>query len=453
MPSPSANAGSRRPFRAPAAIFWTGFLLRVAAILIGHTYRIRLNGGSFDFGYEAGRIARSVVTGHGYGNPFNGFSGPTAWLPPLFPLLLALGFKLFGVYSRGAALFIMGLDSLFSALIGPAIYEIAARCFDVRGLARRQSQKLMPVALWSGWFWALYPAAMQYAVHWVWEMSLTACLFTWALVLALRLRGVGDPPAPPRPHTGLWLLWGLLWGFIALSNASLLLMFGGSLLWILWPQRGVDLRRTFPGQALHAALACLVFAAVLAPWVVRNEYALHAFIPTRANFGVEFWHSTEFDRWGAIPWGVAMPLAPHDPEFQRYVTEGEVHYAREKAALAKTNIRRRPGAFVRNTLLRTQFFWFGTPAPVGRHPILEYLRILQFSATSLCGLLGFGLMWRHRVPGWSLFGLAFFLVPLVYYAVTAQARFRHPLEPLLTIAGIYLFRCTQPRRPSAAARH
>ena len=52
-------------------------------------------------------------------------------------------------------------------------------------------EEAAPVALWSGWLWALYPAALQYAVHWIWEMSLSTCMFTWAIVLALRLRGRG----------------------------------------------------------------------------------------------------------------------------------------------------------------------------------------------------------------------------------------------------------------------
>ena len=50
----------------------------------------------------------------------------------------------------------------------------------------------LKIALWSAWLWALYPAAMQYAVKWVWDMALTAFLFAWVIVLALRLRGVGD---------------------------------------------------------------------------------------------------------------------------------------------------------------------------------------------------------------------------------------------------------------------
>ena len=179
-------------------IFWVGFALRVVVILVGHTYRIRTAQGNFDFGFEAGRIARSLATGHGYANPFNGISGPTAWLPPLYPLLMAAAFKVFGVYTRGAALALMVVDSAFSAAIIPAVYEIAARCFDARGIARRGAKYGAPVAVWSAWMWAVYPAALQYAVHWIWEMSLTACLFSWAIVVALRLRGVGEDAGTSR---------------------------------------------------------------------------------------------------------------------------------------------------------------------------------------------------------------------------------------------------------------
>jgi hypothetical protein len=43
-------------------------------------------------------------------------------------------------------------------------------------------------------------------------------------------------------------------------------------------------------------------------------------------------------------------------------------------------------------------------------------------------------------------GWMFLLLPLPYYLVTVQARFRHPLEPLIAVLGVYLFRSTEPRK-------
>ena len=63
-----------------------------------------------------------------------------------------------------------------------------------------------------------------------------------------------------------------------------------------------------------------------------------------------------------------------------------------------------------------------------------------------CGLLGLGLALRNSVPGAVLMGWIFLLAPLPYYLVTVQARFRHPIEPLIAILGVYLFRSTEPRR-------
>lgn len=447
-------------------IFWAAFGLRLAVILVGHTYRIRVDEQNFNFGFEAGRIARSLVTGHGYGNPFNGLSGPSAWLPPLFPLLMALAFKLFGVYSRGAAFFVMAVDSLFSALIVPALYEIAARCFDGFGLVRRQTRLAAPVATWSAWLWAVYPAALQYAVHWLWEMSLSTCLFTWALVFTLRLRGTGElagahtagdglgfaphRDASPASHLGNWALLGLLWGLIALANASLLLLFPACLMWAMWPDLRGLAANTGRGRlrpVAGAVLAALIFAAALTPWVVRNERVLHAFVPTRANLGVELWQSTHFYFYG-IPWGAAMSLWPGDPDFQRYVREGEVRYAAEKGRIARERIEEHPGLFVRNTALRLQYFWFGVPNPAGKHPSSEFFRILNYSFTGLAGGLGLLLALRHRVPGATLWMWCFLLLPLPYYVVTVQARFRHPLEPLITMLAVYLFRSTVPKSPA-----
>ena len=169
-------------FKGVWPIFWAALFVRVLYMTLAHTYRIRPYEDHFDFGWEMARIARALVTGHGYADPFiTGHTGPTAWLPPAYTLIIAAAFKLFGVYTPLSAWVLLAINSIFSAATVPAIYEIAARCFNRR------------VAVWSAWIWALYPAAMQYAVRWVWEMSLTTMLFAWVLVIALRVRGVGEP--------------------------------------------------------------------------------------------------------------------------------------------------------------------------------------------------------------------------------------------------------------------
>lgn len=166
-------------------LFSVAFLVRIAYILLAHTYKVRVSDDHFEFGWEMGRIGRALATGYGYSDPFTGHTGPTAWTPPLYTLLIGGVFKVFGVYSRLSALVLLTINSVLSAWTAVLVWEIGLRCVNRR------------VALWSGWLWALYPAAMQYAVRWIWEMSATAAVFTALVVLSLRMRGVGDRE-PPR---------------------------------------------------------------------------------------------------------------------------------------------------------------------------------------------------------------------------------------------------------------
>jgi len=48
------------------------------------------------FGYEAGRIARSIVQGRGFGSPLFAETGPTAWMHPAYPYIRAGIFKVAG---------------------------------------------------------------------------------------------------------------------------------------------------------------------------------------------------------------------------------------------------------------------------------------------------------------------------------------------------------------------
>src|SRR5580704_15279316 len=66
------------------------------------------------FEQETGSIAQSIATGKGFSNPFGRETGPTAWLTPVYPLLVVVAFKLFGVFTVRSFLFLVLLNILFS---------------------------------------------------------------------------------------------------------------------------------------------------------------------------------------------------------------------------------------------------------------------------------------------------------------------------------------------------
>jgi 4-amino-4-deoxy-L-arabinose transferase-like glycosyltransferase len=451
----------------PHRIFWTGFLIRVLYVTLAHTYRIRVAEDHFQFGWEAGRIARALLTGYGYSDPFaNAFlahTGPTAWLPPVYPLLLAGIFQLFGVYTHASAWVLFTLQSAFSAATALATYQIAARCFSRR------------VALWSAWIWALYPAAMQYAVRWPWETTISTALFSFMLALSLRMRGVGsegtgnreqptgnredlnriDIPVPCSLFPASWLYFGFLWGLIALSNSTLLIFLPVCALWILLPNLT---QRSSPGAPslrskggiLHLlagpTLAALVFLALIAPWTLRNQRVFHAFIPLRGNFGAELFMGNGPGSNGLLetynhPFQDAQQL-------RDYATLGEVRYVARQGAAAHAFIAAHPAHFAADVARRIYFYWAGVPHPSDEAWYNEAGRTLNFAFISLAGLMGLVLALRHRIPAAGLFACAFLLLPIPYYIVTVHARFRHPLEPLIAILAVYLFQsAARPRSP------
>jgi len=427
--------GSTPGLRLPWRMFWVGLAIRVLYITLARSYHLRPLEDHFQFGWEIGRIARALVTGFGYADPFTGHTGPTAWSPPLYPLLLAGVFKVFGIYTPLSAWAILTINSIFSAAIAPAVYEIATRCYA-------PTISLSPgrnTALWSGWLWALYPAAMQYAVHWIWEMSVTTCLFAWVLVIALRVRGIGGKSEKP---TTLWAIFGVLWALIFLSNSTLVLFLPICGLWML--------RSTTPlPRALsQAVLAVVLFLACITPWVYRNWLVFHAFIPSRGNFGAELYQSMLPENNG-FPWGITVSYYDTNAEYKSYKALGELVYVRQKSELAHALIHTHPGRFAAYAFKRAWFYWVSVPHPIEKGAkgwLVEIVREMDFCFLSLAGLMGLALSIRRRIPAAWLFAWAFLLLPLPYYFITSGARFRHPLEPLICILTVYLFQSTTPRQ-------
>ncbi len=434
LSSPSVTESDRNRFHAPWIMFWVGLGVRILYMTLARTFHIRTFDDHFTFGWEMGRIARALNTGYGYADPFTGHTGPTAWTGPLYPLLLAGIFKIFGVYTVSAAWFALAMNCVFSALTTRPTWEIAARCFNPK------------VAKWAAWLWALYPAAMQYAVRWVWEMNVTVLLFTCMLVLALRLRNVGENPMVVQRKSPSWKLWaafGVTWGLIALSNPSVAIFLPVCGIWLLLknaPAAGLSIGQRISG----ATLAGVLFLACISPWIARNWLAFHQFVPMRGNFGAELYL-------GNGPGANGFLMEYNHPEqsakqLRLYREMGELPYAKMRGDKAKAIIHRDPGLFIRNSAKRAYFFWAGVPHPADDAWYVEVGRNFNYDVISIAGLLGLALAYRQRVPGAVLFGWIFLLLPLLYYFVTVHARFRHPFEPLITILAVNLFQSAEPRR-------
>ncbi|MGC8551106.1 MAG: glycosyltransferase family 39 protein [Acidobacteriaceae bacterium] len=417
---PPAPATPKRSFATPWYhsawfVFAIALVLRFALIFNFHLYRYASRPHNhFQFGWEMGRVASSIASGHGFGNPFYGQTGPTAWVTPLYPYLMAGVFRLFGIYSDVSALVMLLLNALFGALVIFPMRSIAARCFSRK------------VAVASIWTWAVWPFAMDYVAH-PRDTFLTALLFTCAIALTLRIRAVQNLTLRP------WILLGLLWGALAISDPTLLLVLPPSILWLLAAKwRTTQFRSTL----LRASLACLLVIACMAPWMIRNARVFHTFIPLRSDFGCELYLGNGPGSNGRLMIWDHPDDSPR--QYALYRSMGEVAYCHMRGRAAIAFIRRHPAHFFADTLRRVFYFWFGHPQSTQSNFLL-YIPRLNLAFLSLSGLLGLLLALRNRAPGVVLIALAFLFFPLTYYAVVVNARFLFQLTPLLYILTLYLW--------------
>lgn len=420
-------------WQKPSTMAWVGLFAREVAIFVGHTYRLSKLDGSFGFGWETGRIACSIALGQGFSSPFQPGTGPTAWLAPIYPYLLAGVFKVFGVYTTASAIVILSLNSLFSALTVIPVFYIARRTFGSRA------------ARWSGWLAALLPYAWYWAIKWAWETSLATLLLTCVFLLAMRMAGIewqGNNRWTRAPETRIsdWLLFGLLWGLIALVNPSVCLWLPFCGLWLLINQAKAEQR----SPLLHSIAAAIVFCAVLSPWVVRNYLVLHRFIPVRGNFWVEVRLGNSEDAVGL--WRFWMHPSSNVLEFQKYRQMGEVEYVQSKRREALGFIRSHPAKFANLCLRRAVYYWYGTPRDTGVET-LTLGRNIGFLLSSILAFAGLWAMWRRRNPATFLFASLLFAAPLIYYVTFPHPRYRAPIEPAMLVLMVGLFFMAEPAKP------
>jgi 4-amino-4-deoxy-L-arabinose transferase-like glycosyltransferase len=340
----------------------------------------------FTRGIEMGLLAQSLLAGKGLASPFGGDTGPTAFIAPIYPLMVAAVFRVFGILTPASAAVIMGAQVVLALLAIYLIMRLARLLFSEAA------------ALIAGLLWACSPP-LVFVPTIFWETSLSICLLLGLLTFALEWQH--------RMSRTSWTAFGVLAAFTALVNPALLLV---------PPRRSIT----------NVLLAACAFVIVFSPWPIRNARVFHAFIPMRTTVGFELWMGNRPGATGYLDQSL-FPMY-NRAELDDYIRRGELGYTQHKTALAQAFIRANPGTFASLTARRIWRFWSGTGSE-GGSPIFALYAI----TTSCFGIAGLWLLWRRSPRAAWLMAAPLLLFPLPYYITHAEFRYRLTLDPVLAI--------------------
>ena len=387
-------------------------LLRLTVVTAG-TYRITPRRDHFQFGWEMGRLARSIATGQGFSSPTDLPSGPSAWAPPLYPYILAGVFRLFGDLQRTLR---VGDSRLQQRLWGTDLSNSLSHWTKTlrrrRPRARRRGLGRCFLMRFTG------------PVRVVWETSLSTFLLSVALLWTLEM---GDAP----PERRKWFFYGLLWGVIILTNTALLAVLPLSLLWLLY-------RLPQPARQIRGMILCGVVAAlVVSPWLVRITKCLASLFSCVTTFRLRCtWRTTT----ASPDCGHAMSIRGTIPwPCSGFRNSASLALWRRNSKSFRQFVREHPLDFAEFTVERAAYFWIGTPqATIVNGYDMIVARHVGFLIMALLAFGGLWLSFRNKKTGSFLLANYLLVYPLPYYLVNPFPRYKHPIEAEMILLTVYL---------------
>ncbi len=398
------------------AVVLVGLLLRIG-VVVTHSSELSLDRDAY-LG-----IARGIQEGRGYSSP--GSVHPTAYRPPLYPLLLAPVAGADQAWLRGGLQILLGTAAVALTWrtarrwgLGPGLAAVAAGLIAIDPLLLLYTPQVMtetPAVLLAAAALSLLGGPSE---TWLLRRQL-------ALGITLGLASLCRPTF--FAWTGLLAIWFALRGFAAGTGP--------------WPDRA----RRLPWFVLVA------FVLTVAPWPIRNQLRLGAPILTTTHGGYTLLLSNNeryYDeviragtggQWSGpqlAQWQRALAAAMEE----RKIT-GELAQDRWMKEQAKIWIAAHPREFRECVAERLAAFWRLGPAAVPGEPVsmaAQGVKLL-YAAEWLLALWGLAVaIGRRRAD----------VVPLVLLAVVftathalyfSNARMRAPLMPaiaLLAAAGL-----------------
>jgi hypothetical protein len=388
----------------PWVLFAIGFAVRVALLLATHEYRDLSR-------FELQRTAYSLATTGVFGNPYAVETGPTAHVSPGYPLILAGIYRVFGAGERGELVKEV-LASAVSAL-GWAMLPAAAAALGMPPTA----------GLAAGLIGAVLPLKLSVETKGDWEAPYSALAVMWTTCITAGLWRRRTYSAAEALKSGA--AWGVS------------LLFCGALMPELFVFGAVGLLQGVSWRYLRfAALQMAAAAALLSPWVIRNEMSLGEPIATRSNLGLELRLSNnnlagplERDNYVNGVYHRYHPLQSVQ-QAERVRALGEPAYNREAAREALRWMRAHPNRFAELTAQRVLYFWF-QPIPG------QTAKAVWLGSMALFGFAGLCLFLRQNVWAALPLGLYMLILPLPSYLIHVGLRHRSPLDWMLVLLTVY----------------
>lgn len=396
--------------RLLAIIFLVALVLRLAVLPLPNFEN--LMDADHLHAWEPGNMAQALVAGRGFGSTLD--SGqPSAMMAPLYPLIVAGFFLVFGVHTAQSILAIHIFDCVINALACVPIFLFTRRSFGER------------VARWTAWGWALFPYGIYFSAAWAWGTHILLLGLCWLLVLTQKME--------ESPSLRVWAGFGLLAGVTALDEPSVLAVVPFLMLFACWrlARRG---KRWF----MSGAMASLTIAAAISPWLIRDALVFHRFIPMRDNMGLESWAG---NNGRGLRWTDDKDHPLHDAaELALYNHIGEPAYMELKKREANSYIQDHRDWYAWMCARRAVYLWTGywsfKSAYLAEEP-MDPANIPFATVLTLMGLTGFYFAWGARRFDAIRYCLVLFVFPAMYYFSHPEPYDMRPLDPLLLMFACY----------------
>jgi 4-amino-4-deoxy-L-arabinose transferase-like glycosyltransferase len=375
------------------------------------------------------RLAENLVR-HG---TFGSDGVPTAYRPPLYPLMLA-GCVALGDYDRAAL-------GLLHVVLGVAMVFLVWRLGANAGLSSSAVLAALLVAL--------DPILLMQSAQ---VMTETLATFLTTAGLAALLWTARRPTAPRAALAGVMLGLGVLCRPTLLLWAILVAVVFAFYFRGMPGSQENSRRLTAAGRTAETFRLPLAFVLgvlfVLSSWTIRNQLQFGRPIVTTTHGGYTMFlaNNPEFYEWlGSGRWGSVWRAERFDAAWNERRLHDELESDRLAYREAWQTIRQAPGTFCYACLVRLGRFWSPLPHQVvadetAPHRLSRYLVALWYAAEFSLAAIGIW-SWRKRQErilssSAVLFALLLLAALLAAHAVYwTDMRMRGPIMPLVALAA------------------